>query len=76
MSQTKTTRLARLIASSLPAVLLLACSATDVRQTAYETVQNMADQQCDKDLSSNCRERQSYSEYQQSRQQMQATGQE
>ena len=40
------------------------CSAESARRTAYETVQNIGQQQCEKSLSSDCQERQSYEEYQ------------
>jgi len=43
-----------------------ACSSDSVRRTTYETLQNVGEQQCEKDLSSECPERQSYDEYRRS----------
>jgi len=50
------------------AVTIAACSSEDVKRTTYETLQNVADQQCDKDMTSECPERQSYDEYRHSQQ--------
>ena len=52
----------------LLSALACACSSEDVRRTTYETLQNVGEQQCDKDLSGDCPERQSYDEYHRSRQ--------
>ena len=49
-------------------VVVTACSGEDVRRTTYETLQNIGEQQCEKDLSSECPERQSYDEYRRSQQ--------
>lgn len=46
-----------------------ACSRDVVQRTTYETLQNIGEQQCEKDLSSQCPERESFDQYQRSRQQ-------
>ena len=43
---------------------LFACSAESVKRTSYETLQNVQDIQCQKDLSVECPERESYDAYQ------------
>jgi hypothetical protein len=50
-------------------LLITACSSEGVKRTTYETLQNIGDQQCEKELSSECPERQTYDEYRRSRQQ-------
>jgi hypothetical protein len=45
---------------------LSACSSEGVKRTTYETLQNIGEQQCEKDLSSECPQRQSYDEYRRS----------
>lgn len=45
----------------------MAMLATQVKRTAYETLQNVADQPCGKDPGAECRERRSYDEYRDSR---------
>ena len=40
------------------------CSKDALKRTGYETVQNIGQQQCEKDLSSDCPERDSYEAYQ------------
>ncbi len=49
------------------AILLIACSSETVNRTSYETLKNIEKQQCDKDLSKDCPERESYEEYQKKR---------
>lgn len=44
--------------------LMPACSREAVKRTGYETLQNIKEQQCEKDLSSECPERESYDAYQ------------
>jgi len=39
------------------------CSKDTLKRTGYETVQNIGQQQCEKDLSSDCSERDSYDAY-------------
>jgi hypothetical protein len=41
-----------------------ACSSETVKRTSFETLQNMREQQCEKDLSGNCPKRLSYDDYQ------------
>lgn len=62
---------------SLAALLLLtcACSRETVQRTTYETLQNIQDQRCDKDLSSTCPERDRYEQYQRSRKESSVTDQ-
>lgn len=52
-------------------LILSACSREAVQRTTYETLQNLGEQQCEKDLSAECSERQSYDEYRRSRQESQ-----
>jgi hypothetical protein len=40
-----------------------ACSSDSLKRTAYETMENVRQQECHKDLSSECPERQSYEDY-------------
>lgn len=60
--------LIRLISALSFCVVMTACSSEGVRRTTYETLQNVGEQQCEKELSSDCPERQSYDEYRRSQQ--------
>ena len=40
------------------------CSKDSLKRTSYETLKNIHEQQCQKDLSSDCPERESYDAYQ------------
>jgi hypothetical protein len=40
-----------------------ACSSDLLKRTAYETMENLRQQECHKELSSECPERQSYEDY-------------
>jgi hypothetical protein len=40
------------------------CSTESLKRTGYETLQNVQEQRCQKDLSSECPERESYDAYQ------------
>jgi hypothetical protein len=40
-----------------------ACTPASLKRTAYETMENVRQQECQKDLSSECPERQSYEDY-------------
>ena len=44
-----------------------ACSSETTKRTTYETLKNIEKQQCDKDLSRDCPERESYDNYQKKR---------
>jgi hypothetical protein len=44
------------------------CSGEAAKRTAFETLQNMHEQQCERDLSGNCPERDSYDGYRRKRQ--------
>lgn len=52
----------------VPIALIQGCSADAVTRTSYETLQNLREQQCDKDLSGRCPSRESYDDYQRKRQ--------
>jgi hypothetical protein len=39
------------------------CSSDSLKRSAYETMENIRQQECHKDLSSKCPERQSYEDY-------------
>jgi hypothetical protein len=41
-----------------------ACSTESAKRTGYETLQNMREQECQKDLTSECEKRESYEAYQ------------
>jgi hypothetical protein len=60
--------LIRLISALFFCVVMTACSSEGVKRTTYETLQNVGEQQCEKELSSDCPERQSYDEYRRSQQ--------
>ena len=45
-------------------VSMSACSMDSLKRTGYEIVEDMREQQCDKDLSSDCAPRESYDVYQ------------
>jgi hypothetical protein len=45
------------------ALLMSACTTDSLKRTGYETLQNINQQQCDKDFSSECPERESYEDY-------------
>lgn len=50
-----------------------ACSTESLKRTGYETLQNVQEQQCQKELSSECPERESYDAYQREREGMDAS---
>ena len=52
--------------------LLHGCSNETVKRTSFETLQNLREQQCEKDLSGNCPAREHYSDYQRKRREAQA----
>jgi hypothetical protein len=41
-----------------------ACTSDSLKRTAYETMENLKQQECHKDLSNKCPERQRYEDYQ------------
>lgn len=48
-------------------IIFSGCSAESWKRTAYETAQNIKQQQCAKELRSECSQRDSYEEYQRKR---------
>lgn len=44
--------------------MLQGCSGETVKRTSFEILQNMREQQCNKDLSGDCPGRESYNDYQ------------
>ena len=44
-------------------LLLHGCSSESVKRTAFETLQNLGEQQCEQDLSGKCPQRESYAAY-------------
>lgn len=46
---------------------ILSCSSESIKRTGYKTLQNINEQQCEKELSSKCQERENYDEYQRKR---------
>jgi hypothetical protein len=50
------------------------CSKETVARTGYETLQNIGEQQCNRDLSAQCPERDSYEAYQRKRRESRETG--
>ena len=45
-------------------VMVSACSTNSSKRLAYETLQNVREQECQKDRSSDCQSRESYDAYQ------------
>ena len=43
--------------------VISACSTESVKRTTYETLQNIEEAQCQKDLSADCSDRESYEAY-------------
>lgn len=43
---------------------LSGCSADNVQRLSYETIQNLRQQQCEKNRATQCNQRQSYDQYQ------------
>jgi hypothetical protein len=56
---------AHLIALSI--IVVCGCSSESLKRIGYETLQNIKEQQCQKDLTSECPERESYENYQSTR---------
>lgn len=48
-------------------VIAQGCSSESVKRTSFETLQNVREQQCSKDLTSNCPPRESFNDYQRKR---------
>ena len=48
-------------------ILVQACSKDALQRTGYETLQNVQEQQCEKELSADCPERARFEDYQQQR---------
>ena len=46
------------------ALIVSACSTDFYKRTGFETLQNIQEQQCQQELSSECPDRESYEEYQ------------
>jgi hypothetical protein len=53
--------------------LVQGCSSETVKRTSFETLQNIREQECEKDLSGKCPPRESYDDYQRKRKEAQAT---
>ena len=47
------------------------CSADSLQRTGYETLQNIEEQRCQKDLSAECAPRESFNGYQREKQELQ-----
>ena len=45
-------------------IAISACSTGSLKRTGYETLQNIGEMQCQKELSSECQKRESYDAYQ------------
>ena len=56
-----------LVITSSIIITLYGCSAESLKRVGYETMQNIGQQQCEKDYSSECPERLNYDEYQRNR---------
>lgn len=52
-----------------------ACTSESLKRTTYETMENVRQQQCDKDLSSECPKRQSYEDYQRDKEKLESSKQ-
>jgi curli biogenesis system outer membrane secretion channel CsgG len=55
------------VVAALAIAILQGFSSESAKRTAFETLQNMREQQCEQDLSSRCPPRESYAEYQRKR---------
>ena len=55
------------VVAVLAIAILQGCSAESAKRTAFETLQNMREQQCAQDLSGRCPQRESYADYQRKR---------
>jgi hypothetical protein len=53
-------------------LLTSGCSTNSVNKTAYETLQNIGQQQCQKTMSSDCSKRESYDDYQRHRHELES----
>jgi hypothetical protein len=53
--------------AALSISILQGCSSESAKRTAFETLQNMREQQCEQDLSGRCPPRESYADYQRKR---------
>ncbi len=52
-----------------------ACSSESLKRTAYETMENVKQQECHKDLSTECPERQRYEDYQRDKEELERSEQ-
>lgn len=57
----------KMLSLCIVVMAITACSSETVQRTSYETLKNIEQQQCDKDLSKDCPPRESYEEYQKKR---------
>ena len=55
------------VLAALAIAVLQGCSGESAKRTAFETLQNMREQQCARDLSGRCPPRESYADYQRKR---------
>ena len=46
---------------------ILSCSSESLKRTSYETLQNIGEMQCNRELSTECPKRESYDDYQRKR---------
>lgn len=53
--------------------LTAGCSSESAKRTAYETLQNVRQQKCLKNLSSDCEKRESYEDYERKRKELEPT---
>ena len=51
-------------------ILVAGCSSESAQRTAYETLQNVRQRECFKNLSPDCEKRESYDEYQRKRKEL------
>jgi hypothetical protein len=55
------------VSAAVVIAVLQGCSGESARRTAFETLQNMREQQCEQDLTGRCPPRESYADYQRNR---------
>jgi hypothetical protein len=60
------------ILAAVLVVVLQACSSETAKRTAFETLQNLHEQQCAQDLYRNCPPRERYDDYQDKRKEAQS----
>jgi hypothetical protein len=75
MRKCKNTMIKKIILLAIILGVVQACSSDSLKRTAYETMENVRQQECHKDLSSECPERQSYEDYRRDKKELEGSRQ-